>query len=386
MIRFTEGLPGHGMTHVKKQAFQPAAVLTASGDMVKLRRPVDAHEFAGNSQAKELPEEFCAAGGLSVKQAVARLSEFVAVRAHHSAASRPVSNTGLNPQGNEKQAFALGIDYATFVFQSSMAVEMGQTTETIVAWLFGSTSMTTSKLELKTWQFYKVSCFIHGPDGKVVGRIGVGGNGDTWCVSLSGAGCALVKNWHHTVIQARLLQAHLSRVDVAFDDFDGLIFGSIHDVNQLAKSGAFNARTGKPAATRFFDDHGKGGGCTVYVGKRGRKQLCVYEKGKQLKAEESPWIRCELRLWAADSVIPLEVLERPHEFLRGSYELLSRRLPLAKAAQWNLRLDMRGHCIQRGGVDAELVVERRAHRPGADHVHPHTARQQFSGKRACQAH
>ncbi|MGO4521253.1 replication initiation factor domain-containing protein [Dyella sp. 2RAF44] len=224
--------------------------------------------------------------------------------------------------------FALGIDYCTLVFPASEAERLELVTvQDVVAWLYPNAPLAVGPVEAKRWQFYAESAYIFSPDGKVVGRIGLGGNGNGVCVSLSGAGCTLVDDWFCVSVQARRLRAHISRADIAFDDFEGQIFRDIREVNVWALEGKFDAKQGRPADTYMIDDHGKGKGCSVYVGSRGRKQLCIYEKGKQLKDRHSRWIRCELRLWAADCVLPLELLYSPLAFLRGSYALLEEILP-----------------------------------------------------------
>lgn len=260
----------------------------------------------------------------------ARSHDFVAgeAPATRRCAHRPDSNTGLNPQSPTRVGFALGIDYCTLVFPLGEAERQELVTVSdVVEWLFPKAPLQVGAMEPKRWQFYADSAYIFGPDGKVVGRIGAGNNGGTMCVSLSGAGCSLVDDWFCVSVQARRLRAHLSRADIAFDDFEGQVFRDIREVNVWAIEGKFDAKQGRPADTYMIDDHGKGKGCSVYVGSRGRKQLCIYEKGKQLKDKHSPWIRCELRLWAADCVLPLELLYSPLAFLCGSYALLAGILP-----------------------------------------------------------
>jgi phage replication initiation protein len=258
-----------------------------------------------------------------------RKAEFLAVGARGTCATTgPDSNTGLASNCQRASKFALCVDYCTLVFSEEWAEQLGLNPQQCTEWLFPGSQMETSPLELRKWQFYPMSSYIYGPDGSLVGRLGAGGNAGTVCVSLSGAGCALVKDWLCTVVQARRLRAHLSRVDVAFDDFEAETFGDIRQVNGWAKEGAFNGRKGgRPCATRFMDDHHKGAGSTVYVGSRGVKQLCVYEKGKQLGDPLSPWIRCELRLWSSDCIIPLDILTTPGDYLRGAYALLAEKLP-----------------------------------------------------------
>lgn len=240
----------------------------------------------------------------------------------------PLSNTGLNPQPLRTEGFAVNIDYCTLVFSQSAAERMGQTTRTILGWLFGS-GFKATPLKAKMWQFYKSSAYIRDENGDTVGRIGCDGNGDTWCVSLTGAGCKQVRDWGYAYNQALLLGAHLSRVDIAFDDFDGQVLDDIRRIDQMARDGLFASEgRGRPPRTHFLDDHGSNKGCTVYVGSKGRKELCIYEKGKALDQPESPWIRCELRLWRSNGEIPLDALIRAHHFLKGAYDVLAKMLPL----------------------------------------------------------
>lgn len=264
------------------------------------------------------------------KRMYAKTKSYVAVPPLHSVAvdsQGPDSNTGLASNLPGASKFALCVDYCTLVFQEDWAAKFDLNPEQVVDWLFPDAGMATSPHELRKWQWYSQSSYIYGPDGTLVGRVGSGSKAETICVSLSGAGCALVKDWLCTVVQARRLHAHLSRVDVAFDDFEAQTFPDIREVNAWALNGQFDVKGHKPGATRFMDDHHKGAGSTVYVGSRGRKQLCVYEKGKQLGDPQSPWIRCELRLWAADCIIPLDVLVTPGDYLRGAYALLAEKLP-----------------------------------------------------------
>lgn len=249
--------------------------------------------------------------------------------ARRRALEGPNSNTGLNPRTPSGEAFALAVDWCTFVFPLALAQAQGiETVQDAVKWLFPMSPLSVTSLEAKRWQFYEESAYILGPDGKLVGRVGVG-NGDACCVSLTGAGCSLVDDWYCTVVQARRVMARLTRVDLAFDDFNATLFRDIRDVNEWAKSGEFDAKVGRPAETKFMDDHRKGKGSTVYVGNRGRKMLCVYEKGKQLGDRESPWIRCELRLWANDQVLSLDLLTEPLTYMRGAYDKLALLLPQA---------------------------------------------------------
>src|SRR5690606_10420868 len=102
----------------------------------------------------------------------------------------------------------------------------------------------------KRWQFYAQSAVLLDREGEMVGRIGLGGNSSTWCVSLSGAGTRWVSNWEHVQTQVARLSGKLSRVDVAFDDYDGKHL-DVHDMRERAIAGEFG-EGGRPPKHRFL--------------------------------------------------------------------------------------------------------------------------------------
>lgn len=303
----------HYLRHVPSQGPCVAAVLPLS--LTYTSKPID--RLVTPTRAYRAPRDFVLDGPGHTGRSCAD--------------GGPVSNTGLTGSLGVDQAktgFGVCIDYLTLVMPETLVLEQGQTTQSLLGYLFGSRKLTATELRTKQWQFYSHSAYIHDPEGNTVGRIGRGGNRDTWCVSLTGEGCRLVEDWHRVKLQAENLGAHISRVDVAFDDYAGMVF-DIHAINAMAREGQF-AGNGKPPVTRFIDDHGSNKGCTVYVGGKGRKELCAYEKGKKFGDPESPWVRIELRLWSRNCVLPLDVLIYPERFLRGSYEVLNDRLPIVR--------------------------------------------------------
>jgi phage replication initiation protein len=175
-------------------------------------------------------------------------------------------------------------------------------------------------LREKNWNFYKKSAVLIDREGELVGRIGTEGNKDTVCVSLTGAGCKWVKNWAHVEREARRVNARISRVDCAHDDYEGKRL-DVHALRERAAAGDF-AEGGCPPRHRFMSDEGHGTGNTLYVGGKGHKELCVYEKGKQLGVASSRWVRAEVRLYGKHVEVPLDVLTNPGAYLRGSYSVL----------------------------------------------------------------
>lgn len=156
--------------------------------------------------------------------------------------------------------------------------------------------------------------------GNNYGIFATGGTmvGGTSFVSLSGEGCAVVRDWLvvYDFLVAR--QARITRVDFAHDDYLGRI--TLESVREWFAAGDFHAGKGHPPKGRFIDDFGSGTGKTQYVGNRKNgKTLRIYEKGKQLGDPNSPWVRWELELHNKDRDIPLHTLLNPARYLAGAY-------------------------------------------------------------------
>lgn len=170
--------------------------------------------------------------------------------------------------------------------------------------------------------FYDRHVRILTPAGVVVGFVAMGGERQrgTFCVELTGEGCAHVTAWAHTKEVLEGWAAKLSRVDCAHDDREGRF--TLGDVQAWYDAGKFTSR-GRPPAIGYAG-YSDGSGQTIYVGKNtGNQQLCVYEKGKQLGDPSSPWVRFEARFGSKYRDIPYEILERPWEFITGHYPALS---------------------------------------------------------------
>ena len=233
----------------------------------------------------------------------------------------PVSNTGQkSPVAATHGAI---VDFLTVVIPRAQLLDHNVTRlSLLLPNVFGlrAPDVRLTDVQEKRWQFYSHSAYIIDAQGEVVGRYGEGGNGDTICISLSGAACRLVKNWHTVAYMLELHRGRISRCDLAYDDYDG-VFGAIRGHERAALNGAF-AGNGHPPMTKFLDDHGTGKGSTLYVGQKGHKQACIYEKGKQLGVAESPWVRFEARLYGKHQQIPRDALVNPMHYLRGAYSYL----------------------------------------------------------------
>lgn len=240
---------------------------------------------------------------------------------------------GSTTNRDQKGGGAL-IDWCTLVLPVALLKRAdAAAVHELLAVLFGETGIAVSAVRDRCFNFYPQSCVLLAPDGQRAGDVGFGGNKDTVCISLSGAGCRFVRDWRATRDVAEQLGARLTRCDVAFDDVEGEIF-DLPTLIELAKAGGF-VSGGRPPETGSYDDHGTGKGRTLKVGGKGHKELCIYEKGKQLGDPDSPWVRCECRLYGkhvgrkgADGTVErtgvdLDALVRPLEYLRGSYDVLA---------------------------------------------------------------
>lgn len=237
----------------------------------------------------------------------------------------PVAPVGSGPSSNTGQKGEAGalIDYLTIVLPRLALEERGLSDLShLLATIFGTARyLFATAVREKPWQFYRLSSVIVDRDGELCGRIGLDGNGDTVCVSLSGVGTKWVSNWFAAQAHIAALGGRISRVDLAYDDYDGRLV-NVHQLRQRALDGDF-AQGGRPPVTRFLSDEGHGTGCTLYVGAKGHKELCVYEKGKEQGMRGSPWARAEVRLYGKHAHIDLDVLTRPLDYLRGSYSVLA---------------------------------------------------------------
>ena len=229
----------------------------------------------------------------------------------------PCSNTG------QKASEVAIIDYLTLVISAaSLERERVKSIDSLVDRIFGfDGEVTVGEVRKKSWNFYPYSAPLNDRDGCLVGRIGFGGNRNTYCISLSGAGCKWVKDWRSVANECFVLDARVSRVDLAHDDYEGGYL-NVHAMRERAAAGDF-ASGGCPPNTRFLSDEGCGTGSTLYVGGKGHKELCIYEKGKQLGMKESRWVRAEVRLYGKHVAIPLDVLASPSTYFRGAYSVLN---------------------------------------------------------------
>lgn len=213
------------------------------------------------------------------------------------------------------------IDFCTVVIPAAGVEGEGMGYVDLFRSIFGTANkLALGALRDQPWNFFPRSATVVDESGNVAGKVGVAEDGKT-CFSLTGAGCAQVPSWRLVESRLRDLGAHLTRLDIAVDDLAGECF-SVDTFREAYHSGAF-VMNGRPPQARFVSDEGSGKGCTLYIGQKGHKELCVYEKGKQLGDPDSRHTRCELRLYAKRLDLPLDALTNPGKYFGAAYPMLA---------------------------------------------------------------
>lgn len=255
--------------------------------------------------------------------------------------SGPSSNTGqkMDPQGSRGGLSRALIDFVSVTFPKHAArlwTENGDASQrrrligefmdlpTLIHWAFAFDDLVrVTPPADQVWQFYPRSGFILDAEGQNLGRYGIKDDGD-FHVSLSGAGCARVSNWHRVSNFIDATKAKITHVDIAVDDLSGEIF-TFENMLEHFKNGDFN-EGGRNPDGQLHDDLGSNKGRSLTIGTRGHKQVQIYEKGKQLGDPESKRIRVEVRLYAKHMVLTPDVLVNPEPYFRGAYSLLVKYL------------------------------------------------------------
>lgn len=147
---------------------------------------------------------------------------------------------------------------------------------------------------------------------------------DTAYVSLNAHGCAMATDWAGIEEWIAGLQAKISRIDLAHDDFTGEVWNIERLRTEYLGDGFSGANGRKPSSMLIGDYDNLDKGRTYQIGSRAAgKLLRGYEKGKQLGDPDSPWFRVELELLAKNRLIPWEILTQPGRYLAGAYPCLA---------------------------------------------------------------
>lgn len=190
-----------------------------------------------------------------------------------------------------------------------------------------------------------------------VAIVAMGGTstGNTMCVDLSGKGCALVSDWQAVYATMQDLDARITRADTALDLMEGFTLDQFDD---LYRAGEFNC--GGRIPTRRYMEGGHSGdlhanGRTMYLGKKANgKELCIYEKGKQLGDPSSEWLRIEIRFGNRDRVIPHDIVLNPTTYFAGGFIALEQ---LVDSIKTKIKTEQRDIVVE----ERTIVLKRLTH-------------------------
>jgi phage replication initiation protein len=156
------------------------------------------------------------------------------------------------------------------------------------------------------------------------GVVHVGHTSGTVLVTVSGQGALMAAPGWESRLHSFLkdVRGWLTRIDMAFDDFEGEYF-PVRVMREQAREGAF-ARGGRPPKIElrgaWEQDDPNDSGLTLYIGTRmAGKFTRIYEKGKQLGDEASPWVRAEVELHNSCYQLTLDMLLHPTSWFVAFY-------------------------------------------------------------------
>ena len=190
-----------------------------------------------------------------------------------------------------------------------------------------------------------------------IATVAMGGSntGNTMMVDLTGKGCSLVNDWQAVYATLQDLDARITRADTALDLLEGFTLDQFDD---LYRSGEFNCG-GRIPTRRYFEGGHSGDlhalGRTLYLGKKANgKELCIYEKGKQLGDPASEWLRIEIRFGNKDRVIPHDIVINPTTYFAGAFIALE---DLVEAIKTKIKTDQRDVASE----ERTIVLKRLTH-------------------------
>lgn len=193
--------------------------------------------------------------------------------------------------------------------------------------------------------YYDSTLKIVNDQGFEVGSVSGGGvyQKNTYLLMLNGTGCCFGKRgWQRRLYKfLKPLNAKLSRIDLALDFFDGG-FGGVEGVRQACLNGGFdyNGRRPEGRMDGYWD---AGHSRSFYVGRRGAKLVCAYEKGHQYGDLGDDWWRLELRYWSQDRVLPLECLIEPDRYFAGAHPYLQQLLDVSEPLRIKTKTKVQDH-------------------------------------------
>ncbi|MES2831774.1 MAG: replication initiation factor domain-containing protein [Pseudomonadota bacterium] len=187
--------------------------------------------------------------------------------------------------------------------------------------------------------------------------VAAGGNtaGNTLMVDMSGQGCSIVTDWQAVFATMQDLDARITRADTALDLLEDF---TVKQFDDLYFAGDFNCG-GRIPSRRYFEAgdsrNPHGAGRTLYLGKKANgKELCIYDKGKQLGDPDSDWVRVEIRFGNRDRVIPHDIVLDPTKYFAGGFIALEH---LVSSIAAKIKTDQREIAVE----ERTIVLSRLAH-------------------------
>ena len=187
------------------------------------------------------------------------------------------------------------------------------------------------------WQGYQTAADVLLTDMSVGLMAWGGDNQKGWVhLSLSGTGCAWVRDWDTAQEELQKLSAlSVRRCDIALDTIGRQV--THQSVVEAYRAGMFCApgRPGRPPKCQRIESERPEDGRTVYIGARENdKFFRGYEKGLQLAAQSGGTLtevggvpvadmyRCELELKAKSGALPDDLIDNRDQYFAGAYPYL----------------------------------------------------------------
>ncbi|TWC72018.1 phage replication initiation protein [Herbaspirillum sp. SJZ099] len=279
-------------------------------------------------------------------------------RAGRRAAAGGSPRTVIRGESGSNGARAI-VDYLRFTFlpSSSISDAILQLHRYMALWFSLPVNFVPSDKGMFGYESsHDVMVWIDGQMARIA-VIAAGGSrtGNTLMVDMTGQGCSIVSDWQAVYATLQDLDARITRADTALDLMEGF---TLEQFDDLYFAGEFNCG-GRIPTRRYVEggnSHDAGAnGRTLYLGKKANgKELCIYEKGKQLGNTESEWLRVEIRFGNRDRVIPHDIVLDPTKYFAGGFVALEH---LVNSIAQRIKTD------QRDPVEEErsIVLKRLTH-------------------------
>lgn len=266
--------------------------------------------------------------------------------------------TVIRGESVQNQGMAI-IDYLRFTFlpSGSISESLEQLRLYLKLWFPSPVNFVQSAKGMFGYESsHDVMVWVNGEFMRIA-IVACGGSsaGNTMMVDMSGQGCSFVEDWSAVFATMQDLDARITRVDTALDLLEGF---TIEQFDDLYFAGEFNCggRIPKRRSLESGDSHNPyRDGRTLYLGKKANgKELCIYEKGKQLGNPESEWLRIEIRFGNRDRVIPHDVVLDPTRYFAGGFIALEH---LVDSIAQKIKTDQREIAVE----ERTIVLKRLTH-------------------------